>query len=159
MQRILLAVSDRMVNCSAFGFQNASSSTAAAAGTVSVLYCASRAALLRGQLCVRLRHALKSCRSAGTDQRQFLLFRSHKLINIRLFGLGAVTVKRRRLISDHVSLDTASMWSYIVLSRLISIRQQSMGIQLVHLKGNRGALEAFMVLVRCKNYKTQCWEQ
>jgi len=34
-----------------------------------------------------------------------------------------------------------------------------MGIQLVYLKGIRGVLEAFMVLVRCKNYKTQCWQQ
>ena len=58
MQRILLAVSDRIGNCSAFRFQNANSSTAAAAGTVSVLRCASRAALLRGQLCVLLRHPM-----------------------------------------------------------------------------------------------------
>jgi len=41
------------------------------------------------------------------------------------------------------------------LSAITANQQQSMGIQLVHLKGNRGALEAFMVLVRYKNYKTQ----
>ena len=40
------------------------------------------------------------------------------------------------------------------LSAITANQQQSMGIQLVHLKG-RGALEAFMVLVRYKNYKTQ----
>jgi len=45
------------------------------------------------------------------------------------------------------------------ISAITANQQQSMGIQLVHLKGNRGALAAFMVLVRYKNYKTQCWEQ
>jgi len=64
-------------------------------------------------------------------------------------------VKRRRLISDLVSLDPPQCG----LSAITANQQLSMGIQLVHLKGNRGALEAFMVLVRYKNYKTKCWEQ
>jgi len=102
MQRILWAVSDRMVNCSAFRFQNANSSTAAAAGTVSVLYCASRAALLRRTaLCPAAtpdEHALKSCRSGNGSASISSVPYCHKLINIRLFGLGDVTVKRRRLI-------------------------------------------------------------
>jgi len=115
MQRILWAVSDRIGNCSAFRFQNANSSTAAAAGTVSAWYCASRAVPLRTALCPAAttpdEHALKSCRSRNGSASISSVLYCHKLINIRLFGLGAVTVKRRRLISDLVLLDTASMWS------------------------------------------------
>jgi len=70
-----------MVKCLAFRFQNVNSSTAAAAGTVSVRYCASKAALLRGQLYswVLLRHPMSMLWSrAGprTDRPQFLLFRT-----------------------------------------------------------------------------------
>ena len=60
--------------------------------------------------------------------------------------LGAVYVKPRHLISDLVSLDTASMWSRCYHGN----QQQFMSIQLVHLKGNRGALEAFTMLMHYK---------
>jgi len=58
--------------------------------------------------------------------------------------LGAVYVKPRHLISDLVSLDTASMWSRCYHGKSATVY---MSIQLVHLKGSRGALEAFMMLM------------
>jgi len=91
---------------------------------------------------------LKSCRSANGSASISSVPYCHKLINIRLFGLGAVTVKRRRLIYDLVSC----RWTLpqCGLSAIMANQQQSMGIQLAHLKGNRGALETFMVLACCK---------
>ena len=59
-----------------------------------------------------------------------MFFHTSKLKIDASHKLGAVTVKRRRLISDLVSLDTAS----IVIT---ANQQQSMGIKLVHLKLER----------------------
>ena len=70
------------------------------------------------------------------------------------------TPPSQRRVCEASALDiwSSDIWSRVaghcldvVVNAITANQQQSMGIQLVHLKGNRGALEAFMMLMRYKN--------
>ena len=78
-------------------------------------------------------------------------------LHINSLWLAAATRTRtpssRRRVCEASALDLISCrWTLPRCGRkaITANQQQSMGIQLLHLKGNRGALEAFMMLMRYK---------